>query len=96
MTDAAVIKAIEVLDTDKNGTIEFEEFQVWWNNDNNDVKIGGCAPSLYQWGTTCLIAALRQAHCWRKNFRCYRACRSVGAAVRSPSCHYGDIKHFSA
>jgi Ca2+-binding EF-hand superfamily protein len=48
MTDAAVIKAIEVLDTDKNGTIEFEEFQVWWDNDNNDVKIGGCAASLYQ------------------------------------------------
>ena len=41
MTEEQIHEAMRVLDTDRNGTIEFDEFQAWWDSDSNEVKIGG-------------------------------------------------------
>ena len=41
MTDEQAQEAMRVLDLDQSGTVEFEEFQAWWNSDSNEVKIGG-------------------------------------------------------
>ena len=41
MTEQEQHEAMRVLDLDRNGTIEFDEFQAWWDCDSNEVKIGG-------------------------------------------------------
>ena len=41
MTEEQIHEAMRVLDTDRNGTIEYDEFQAWWDSDSNEVKIGG-------------------------------------------------------
>ena len=33
MTEEQIHEAMRVLDTDRNGTIEYDEFQAWWDSD---------------------------------------------------------------
>ena len=39
MTDEQAQEAMRVLDLDQSGTVEFEEFQAWWNSDSSNPNL---------------------------------------------------------
>lgn len=62
MSDRQMHDAMQVLDLDRNGTIEFDEFEAWWNCSSNEVKIGGLTAA----GN--ISSVLEHKYAWERRF----------------------------